>query len=195
MERVKKKVCSKCKQEKELSKFWKHPNTKDGVFSQCIECSKQINKQWEINELKKIKQHKKQYHLDHVEKEKQYRKQLYLNNPEKYKQVTKQQYQNNPKKAKEYQLKLKYNLTSEQYDEMFKKQNGCCAICNKHQSKLKHNLSVDHSHDSGKVRGLLCHNCNLAIGLLNDDSKLTNKATQYLKFHTYKLTRVKPFSK
>ena len=75
-------------------------------------------------------------------------------------------------------LKHRYGITEEQYDQMFKKQNGKCAICNQISEKA---LSVDHCHDTGKIRGLLCGNCNRGIGCLKDDENRIIKAAEYVK--------------
>jgi hypothetical protein len=85
------------------------------------------------------------------------------------------------KRSRNYHLKLKYNLTPEQYDEMYNQQDGRCAICNIHQSGLKKNFMIDHNHTTNAVRGLLCGNCNTAIGLLDDSIELIIKAAEYLK--------------
>ncbi len=74
----------------------------------------------------------------------------------------------------------KYGLTIEQYDELYKSQKGCCAICKKHQSELNKVLCIDHDHKTGKVRGLICNNHNTAIGLLQDDYKMILKTAIYL---------------
>lgn len=74
-------------------------------------------------------------------------------------------------------LLRRYGMTKEQYDDMFVKQFGECAICCK---KQKHRLVVDHDHATGKARGLLCHKCNMAIGLLFDNSILLRAAADYL---------------
>ena len=68
-----------------------------------------------------------------------------------------------------------YGLTQEDYNVMFDSQDGVCVIC-KEQIKLV----VDHCHDSGKVRGLLCHYCNLGLGHFKDDVKLLQSAILYL---------------
>lgn len=78
-----------------------------------------------------------------------------------------------------------YGITLEQYDEMLRAQGGVCAICDKpewviQKGKLRM-LSVDHDHLTGVVRGLLCSNCNRAIGLLNDDMDTLKKAIHYLQ--------------
>lgn len=78
-----------------------------------------------------------------------------------------------------------YGISLEEYDELLKSQSGVCAICGEPEwvtqyGKLRM-LCVDHDHLSGKVRGLLCSNCNRAIGLLNDDVDTLKKAIHYLQ--------------
>jgi len=85
-----------------------------------------------------------------------------------------------PKIARKYELFSKYGITLSQYDEMFNKQNGRCAICG---LTSKANLSVDHNHSTGTVRGLLCNNCNRGIGYLKDSIELLASANSYLLFH------------
>lgn len=82
-------------------------------------------------------------------------------------------------------LKRKYGISTEQWLQMFENQNHLCAICNEEGFKLDPNsknlLVVDHCHTSGKVRGLLCHNCNRALGLFKDKISVVESAVQYLK--------------
>jgi len=85
------------------------------------------------------------------------------------------------KKAKTTSLKSLYGLTLEEYNQMFVKQKGCCAICGKHQSECLRSLSVDHSHKTSKIRKLLCNHCNRGLGLLGDSSDTLLKAYNYLK--------------
>jgi len=82
-------------------------------------------------------------------------------------------------------LKRKYGITLEEWCAMFDKQNSLCAICNQVGFKLdpasKNLLVVDHCHATGKVRGLLCHNCNRALGLLKDNKANLVRALDYLE--------------
>lgn len=78
------------------------------------------------------------------------------------------------------ELKKNYNMTIEQYNELFIKQNGQCMGCNKHQSVLKQTLSVDHNHNTGQIRGLLCYNCNLAIGHALENIRTLENLITYL---------------
>jgi hypothetical protein len=85
----------------------------------------------------------------------------------------------------------KKGVTSEWYEEVFAKQNGVCAICFKpstetYNGKVKH-LNIDHDHNCCKngcikcVRGLLCSNCNRALGKFDDDIIIISNAIAYLK--------------
>jgi hypothetical protein len=74
----------------------------------------------------------------------------------------------------------KYGVTKEHLIELYQKQNGKCAICNEEPSTQR-GLHVDHCHDSGKVRGLLCHGCNTALGSFKDNPDLLTKAIEYIR--------------
>ena len=80
-----------------------------------------------------------------------------------------------------YHLKAYYGLAVDDYMKMVLDQNGCCAICFRHQSKLKKRLYVDHSHKNHKVRGLLCSRCNLLLGKARDCASLLRVAADYLE--------------
>jgi len=73
-----------------------------------------------------------------------------------------------------------YGITIEDYEKLYKEQNNGCAICGV-ATDLKRRLSVDHDHITGKVRGLLCSNCNKAIGYLKDNISHLKNAIQYLE--------------
>lgn len=79
-----------------------------------------------------------------------------------------------------FHLKDRYGITMERFDEMRTRQRGGCAICGAAPAPPYVNLQVDHDHRTGRVRGLLCHRCNKAIGLLGDTSEALTRAAQYL---------------
>lgn len=76
------------------------------------------------------------------------------------------------------QLRSRYGLTIADLSDMKESQNGRCAICN---IKPKDSLCVDHDAETGKVRGLLCRKCNMAIGLLHHDTDILLFAIEYLE--------------
>lgn len=86
-------------------------------------------------------------------------------------------------------LKRTYNITVQDYKEMFREQKGICKICGEEGFVMaKHHktkLVVDHCHTTGKVRGLLCHKCNQALGLFQDSVKNLTTAASYIKQHQH----------
>ena len=78
-------------------------------------------------------------------------------------------------------LKSVYGISSEDYNDLFQKQNGCCVICGKHQNEFERRLCVDHCHKTGIVRGLLCTKCNAGLGNFDEDFSRFEKAMLYLK--------------
>ena len=75
-----------------------------------------------------------------------------------------------------------YGITQKDYDELFKKQNNSCAICSSKDTRSPSKyFSVDHCHITGKVRGLLCNQCNRGLGFLGDTKESLYKAYMYLR--------------
>lgn len=93
-------------------------------------------------------------------------------NPEKYKL-----------KGREMHLASCYGITSADYEAMLKKQRHRCAICRCKEpgGRFNNRWHVDHCHKTKKVRGLLCHRCNLGLGYFHDKVKTVEAAILYLK--------------
>jgi len=85
-------------------------------------------------------------------------------------------YRNNPDKAHHRNLKTFYGITKQEYQEMCENQGGACACCGK-----RGKLNVDHCHKTGKVRGLLCTNCNFALGHCKDDPQILLNLIHFLE--------------
>ena len=133
------------------------------------------------------------------EKRKEYRRKYYLKNRDKIlaKQKSPEQRQkvaawfreyrkNNPEKIaaaeRKRNLKHKYGITPERYEELLQEQGHRCKICGVHDSETPwpHKLVIDHCHNTKVVRGLLCSSCNRGIGLLNDCPEILSNAIKYL---------------
>lgn len=82
-------------------------------------------------------------------------------------------------------LRRTYKIELEDFEQMMANQNELCAICHEVGFKMaltaKNLLVVDHCHTTGKVRGLLCHNCNRGLGLFKDKIDRLNRAVGYLE--------------
>jgi len=175
------KTCSKCKVEKDSSCFHKSKAQPDGLANWCKTCVSQLNKQrtkeghWSKHYAKyrdKQLAGKKTYYQEHREAKLAYQKER-RKNPE---------------------VKLRHNLDKtskktgyskdvliEFYTAQFAKQDGCCAICGRHQSEFGKRFDIDHDHKTNELRGLLCSGCNLGIGNLRDDAEVCLKAYMYLR--------------
>lgn len=113
--------------------------------------------------------------------------------PEKYKTHDSKEYlkewrKANPTYHRERRYRIKYGVSLAEYEEMSKVQGGRCETCGKHESQSQQGtvrqLAVDHNHKTGKVRGLLCNNCNAAIGYVQESLEIIESIAAYLRKHS-----------
>ena len=151
------KICSKCKIDKPTMEFYprKYPNGKMTTMSHCKKCATVIHNKY---------YHKNSRRLNDI-RNKQWDR-YYENNMSYYRK----------------KCLSRYGMTPEDYDTLFKNQEGKCKICSSASPGGKYKFfHVDHCHTTGKVRGLLCSRCNLAIGNFKDDVKLLESSITYLQ--------------
>lgn len=82
--------------------------------------------------------------------------------------------------SRDYRRAKKYGLTPADYDDLLTAQGGLCASCREEPSN-KNGFHVDHDHETGAVRGLLCHGCNVALGQLHDDPGRIRSLARYVE--------------
>jgi len=75
--------------------------------------------------------------------------------------------------------KYLYGITAAEFDALLASQNNACAICGRPPVRP----SLDHDHSTGTIRGILCHQCNIAIGLLQDSPRILRAGATYLESH------------
>ena len=100
-------------------------------------------------------------------------------------EVAREKYARTPKEKtalinRKSKLKRAFGLTLEQYDEMLAAQGGVCAICGSDKPAGRGAFIVDHCHITGRIRGLLCTQCNTGIGHLRDSISILKQAITYL---------------
>jgi hypothetical protein len=147
--------------------FSKHLSGKYGLQSRCRECRREENRLFVLSHPENKKAWDKKYANEHPE----VRRRASL----KYAQSDK----GKNKQVKNW-LENKYGLTEDQYQELWNKQNGLCAICGKPEETTQR-LHVDHCHRTDTIRGLLCGKCNRGIGMFDDEQELLLKAAEYLR--------------
>ena len=147
---------------------------------------------------KKIQKYKESYRRQHRKELNEKQKQYYRENREKKLEYSKKYYSEHRSEVLEYfrkryknpEVKLRqkarsrqkrYGLSSIEYNKMINKQKNKCAVCPTKLSKLpSKQVHVDHDHKTGKVRGLLCQKCNLALGLLKENLLIVRSLLKYL---------------
>jgi recombination endonuclease VII len=80
--------------------------------------------------------------------------------------------------SRHYHLRQKYGIGSSKVDRLLAEQNGVCALCG-----VRAGTQVDHDHKTSRVRGVLCLNCNAALGAVGDDVQILVAAQGYLEIH------------
>jgi hypothetical protein len=139
---------------------------------------KEYGHSYYLKHKERIKTRTKRYRIEHSDYYKKYQKKYGVEHKKE-----KQEYRQSTGGKLAYRkckLKLKYNMTVEQYDKMFEKQNGLCAICGRPQNSKT--LAVDHNHNTGKIRGLLCSSCNTALGYIENWAvKFEKQIKEYLE--------------
>jgi hypothetical protein len=152
-----------------FSDFAKDKKRKDKVTAYCKSCLKRYRDENKVSRNITIQKWRK-------------------NNPEKMREYRKANAPSNLIRSQRWRDKFRlqklYGISNEVYSSMYSNQNGCCAICKKHESSFKKKLHVDHDHSSGAVRGLLCHRCNMGIGMFWDKKEVLLEAYNYLKGNT-----------
>mgnify|MGYP001496370973 CR=1 FL=1 len=163
------KTCSKCKNNFNLDFFHKDKSKKDGLSSSCKECSLKTKSNYRKRKRKYLSAMSMEY---------------YKNNKDVILQQYRDKYKNNDEwrnRKKNTQLIKEYGITLDDYNNLLEKQNYKCAICGRNFKDAIKGLYIDHNHETGKIRGLLCLQCNSAIGMLNENINTLTKAISYLK--------------
>lgn len=77
--------------------------------------------------------------------------------------------------------KRNYGISQEDFDAKLSAQNGKCAICQAAEPKGRGHWHLDHCHETKQIRGILCHFCNLLLGMAKDSPERLLTAAKYLK--------------
>jgi len=140
------------------------------------------NKAYRIAHIEEIKANRKVYNLTHREKNLAYQKIYRAAHREEKTVQNKSYYACYKTKILAYDIKRKYGLSGDDFNRLIDNQNGACAICERTDWNGK-KPGVDHDHATGKIRGILCHNCNAALGHIKDNQKTAKAIFAYLCKH------------
>lgn len=125
---------------------------------------------YRLRDIEGYRKRKRDYartNLQQIKYRREYMRKWTAKNRDKYNAWAREYHKKNGWKyrarVREAHLRRKFGITTYQYEQMLKDQNGVCAICKKNNMKKK-GLNVDHDHQTKKIRGILCSNCNGSLG-------------------------------
>jgi hypothetical protein len=144
------KTCQSCKVVLELDQFHSETGRYDGKSRVCKQCAYARHNNWRLKNLDKMRDASRKWRTL------------------------------NPELAKDHGRKGRYGLPIGAFERMLAEQKGTCAICETSDPGGKGTFHVDHCHDTGIIRGLLCHNCNVGIGNMRHSTDLLRRAITYL---------------
>jgi hypothetical protein len=153
------KVCSKCRVELPVENFYRRAVEQDKLDTKCRVCRGKAQTEYRLKNLGK-------FLAREAEGRQKYQKTRYA--------ATLEWRRRNPG----YHWRRKFNLSLEDIATMKNSQTGKCPGCLRNLEEVK--LCVDHCHTTGKVRGLLCDDCNVGIGRLRDDPTILHRLIDYL---------------
>lgn len=132
---------------------------REGKYLRCKLCAYARNRSWEKRNPEKVKRNKALTYLRHCAR------------------------------YSEESIARQHQITVNEYRKLIESQNNLCAICGKQESRIARKdrsvspLSIDHCHKTGKIRGLLCGKCNMALGGFEDSIEMMQNAITYLRVH------------
>lgn len=161
------KKCSGCGQEKPFAAFYRDARKRIGLTSRCKTCMDEYARQPAAKERQRVRRNDTSFKTYHTVR-------------------ARADCDRHKGKKRALELKARYGLDLAVFDKLLEEQQGRCPICAVcltfgRGASAAH---VDHDHETGRVRGLLCSNCNRGLGCFKDSPEALTRALQYLKENT-----------
>lgn len=150
------KNCKWCNTVKPLSEFHRDKNRLDGRYPICARCANKASAEYYAANKDRTRPRRQANWLAYA--------------------------RNNKEHVRRTKLRIRYNITPEEVEELFKFQGSCCAICKCTTPGLKRTTwCIDHCHEINKVRGILCWLCNVMLANGRDSSQTLRTAAAYIE--------------
>lgn len=164
---MREKRCKKCDELKPLDAFYASPGMRDGHRNDCIECNKAAKRERHVRNAEQYREKARRWAAENPERRAAYQAE-YRNRPERKRAM------------RDLYYRRTYGLSADDVDRLLAEQGGGCAICQARPERLA-SMHVDHDHQTGRVRGLLCIDCNQGLGKFRDEPSLLLRAAVYLR--------------
>ena len=159
-----------------VANFWRHSDSLDGLQTYCKECCLNVMREYRktprskayvksYNQRPEVLRLKQEYERSEIGRE---QKKKYQSRPDVAERMRSYRKRN--------KLRSRHGLTVEQYQSELKNRNGKCDGCD---TVITGKICVDHCHNSNSFRGILCHACNVSLGLCLDSAEILRKLADY----------------
>lgn len=177
------KKCPSCGEEKLFSEFHKNKNLRFGLACNCKKCSKIRASNFYAENRETVLAQNAAWQKANPEKSGARSRRWVLRNPKKRAAIDRAHYIRTKEHHENCRLKRVYGISLEEKLQMFESQNGKCAICERALLEA-YKSHVDHNHITGKVRELLCQDCNHGLGNFDENPAVLRRAVAYLHKHS-----------
>jgi hypothetical protein len=143
-------VCPNCDRTLHVSHFYKSTQTKDRLERHCKDCQRAYVVDWQRRNKEKFNSYQREWRSQNKEK--------------------------HAASAKYSKIRNKYGLSREEYDSLMEQSH--CGICDADLTERK--PALDHCHATGKIRGVLCSQCNTGLGMFHNNPEALRRAAEYL---------------
>lgn len=175
------KLCRRCFKERDDGDYYLVGKRISNI---CRGCHIKTSRRWQKLNIERVEVNRKAWEKANKNRRKIYLRQYRIKNKKRRKEILAKWLKTDAGRAfklnKHY--KKKYGIKYSEYERMFGSQNGVCAIC-RNKEKNGKRLCVDHDHETGKIRGLLCNICNIALGFMEKTMGNIDAFFTYLAKH------------
>lgn len=140
--------------------------------------TKEQHKEYRLKNRDRLLKYRKEWRQKNRKKILVQERENYKKNVEKFRKSSREHYRSNKQRELDRIRFKKYGITGDEFRAIIEKQGVKCPICTRRISK---NLSVDHDHVTGRIRGIICNKCNLAIGNAEDSPMRLRAMADYLE--------------
>lgn len=152
-------------------------STKRYKSGRCGPCAMAYRKGYRQSNIERERQRDREVDARRVDSRKTYR----AGRARVISEYSQSYWKRNAERLRLLRIEREFGLSPEDYGRILEAQEYKCAICLTPESEMGRRLSVDHCHDTGRVRGLLCTQCNTSIGMLKESPEIIARAARYVR--------------
>ena len=177
-------VCNECDVEKSLDEFANDKNRADGKSYTCKVCNRARASAWSKSNRKRVQARQRKWRAENRASVRKSSRRYYAKNKTRINALTKARRDADPNHRAVQRWKWilrNYSMTREQWLAMFAAQGSRCGCCRSTDPGSRRSWHTDHDHTTKKVRGIVCHDCNIMLGGARDSTATLAAGIDYLE--------------